>query len=137
MKRVIGVMAFVLMFAMAPSAFAQSSVVEKVTQACQAEIQTYCRQVTPGQGRMLSCFYAHEDKLSVQCINALYDGMATLERTVEAISYVASQCRADIDTHCGATVPGEGRIAKCLLEKKADLSEPCVGAIDETGMTVK
>jgi hypothetical protein len=32
---------------------------------------------------------------------------------------------------------GEGRIAKCLLEKKADLSEPCVGAIDETGMTVK
>jgi hypothetical protein len=62
----------------------------------------------PGEGRSLSCFYAHDDKLSVQCINTLYDGMATLERAVETISYVASQCRNDIDTLCGQTVPGEG-----------------------------
>jgi len=116
---------------------AQQTVVEKVTAACEQEIKSYCSQVTPGEGRMLSCFYAHEDKLSVQCINALYDGMATLERAVEAISYIANQCREDIDSVCGETVPGEGRIANCLLDNKASLSEPCGTAIDEVGLAKK
>ena len=70
----------------------------------------------------------------MQCINALYDGMATLERAVEAISYVAGQCREDIQSKCGATVPGEGRIVECLLNKKAELSSRCSGAIDEVGL---
>jgi len=119
------------------SAMAQESVVEMVTKACETEIESYCSQVTPGEGRLLSCFYAHEDKLSVQCINALYDGMQTLERAVEAMSYVAAQCRDDIDTHCGETVPGEGRIAACLVEKKADLSATCSSAINEVGLEKK
>ena len=92
--------------------------------------------MTPGNGRTLACFYAHEDKLSVQCINALYDGMATLERYVETVSYVAGQCQQDIDTICGQTVPGEGRIAACLLDNKASLTASCSSAIDETGMTI-
>ena len=121
----------------AQSGMAQSSVVEMVTKACQKEINTYCSQVRPGQGRVLACFYAHEDNLSVKCINALYDGMATLERTIEVISYVASQCRQDIDIHCGATVPGAGRVAKCLLDKKTKLSAPCASAIDEVGLKVE
>jgi len=121
----------------AQNAMAQESVVEMVTKACENEIDSYCSQVSPGEGRLLSCFYAHEDKLSVQCINALYDGMQTLERAVEAISYVAAQCRDDIDTHCGETVPGEGRIAECLLGKKAELSAPCSSAIDEVGLEKK
>lgn len=121
-------------FAGAQIAAAQGSVVEMVTQACEKEIESYCSQVTPGEGRLLSCFYAHEDKLSVQCINALYDGMATLERAVEAISYVAGQCRDDIDSLCGETVPGEGRIASCLVEKKAEVSATCSTAMDEVGL---
>jgi hypothetical protein len=116
---------------------AQESVVEMVTKACQKEIDAYCSQVTPGEGRLLSCFYAHEDKLSVQCINALYDGMATLERAVEAISYVANQCRDDIDTLCGETVPGERRVAECLVEKKAEVSPTCATAIEEVGLVKK
>ncbi len=106
-------------------------------QACEKEIDAYCSQVTPGDGRLLSCFYAHEDKLSIQCVNALYDGMAALERAVDAISYVANQCRDDIDTHCGETIPGEGRVLKCLLAKKADVSDTCSGAIDEVGLQEK
>ena len=109
----------------ASTTFAQSSIVEYVIKACHSEINNYCSQVTPGNGRMLACFYAHEDKLTVNCINALYDGMATLERVVETVSYVASQCRQDIDSLCDATVPGEGRIAECLLDKKAELSSHC------------
>ena len=134
MKFIFGFVIALSINAQAGMALAQSSVVENVVKACQNEIQSYCSQVTPGEGRMLACFYAHENRLTVQCINALYDGMATLERAVEAISYVASQCRQDIHSLCGATVPGEGRIAECLLDKKAELSTHCSGAIDEVGL---
>ncbi len=111
MKLVFGFLIALSIVAQASMTFAQSSIVENVIKACQNEIDSYCSQVTPGEGRMLACFYAHENKLTVQCINALYDGMATLERVVETISYVASQCRQDIHSLCGATAPGEGRNA--------------------------
>ena len=134
MKYISGFFLALSIIAQTSMALAQNSVVENVVQACQSEIESYCSQVTPGEGRMLACFYAHENKLTVQCINALYDGMATLERAVEAISYVAGQCREDIQSQCAATVPGEGRIAECLLNKKAELSSRCSGAIDEVGL---
>ena len=137
MRNVLRISLALSLLAGAQIAMAQGTVVEMVTKACQKEIESYCSQVTPGEGRLLSCFYAHEDKLSVQCINALYDGMATLERAVEAISYVASQCRDDIDTLCGETVPGEGRVAECLVEKKAEVSPICATAIDEVGLAKK
>jgi hypothetical protein len=134
MKTVLSLFAALTIFAQAGQAVAQSSVVEDVVAACEAEIVTYCSQVTPGNGRLLSCFRAHEDKLSVRCINGLYDGMQMLERIIETISYVANQCSEDIDAHCGATVPGEGRIAVCLLDKKPQLTTRCRGAIDEVGL---
>lgn len=134
MKFIFGFLMALSIVAQASMTFAQGSIVENVIKACQNEIHSYCNQVTPGNGRMLACFYAHENKLTVQCVNALYDGMATLERAVKTISYVASQCRQDIDSLCGATVPGEGRIAECLLDKKAELSSPCRSAIDEVGL---
>ncbi len=134
MKFIFGFLMALSIVTQASMAFAQGSIVENVIKACQNEINSYCDQVTPGNGRMLACFYAHENKLTVQCVNALYDGMATLQRAVETISYVASQCRQDIDSLCGATVPGEGRIAECLLDKKAELSSPCLSAIDEVDL---
>ena len=69
MRRMMKVLAAAFMIAFAHSAIAQESVVEMVTKACDKEIKQYCSQVKMGQGRMLSCFYAHEDKLTVKWIN--------------------------------------------------------------------
>lgn len=132
-----GGIAVLLLTLVTQAAAAQSTIVERVTTACQNETQTYCSQVTPGRGRMLSCLYAHEDKLTAQCINTLYDGLAMLERAVDTISYWVTQCDQDIDALCADTEMGEGRIAKCLLDQKASLSERCTTAIDEVGVTVK
>jgi hypothetical protein len=137
MRRIFGAFVAVLLVALAQEAIAQSTIVQKVTKSCGSEVQTYCSQVTPGRGRLLSCLYAHEDKLSAQCINTLYDGLAMLERAVDSISYWVTQCDQDIDTYCAATEMGEGRIARCLLNHKADLSERCTSAIDEVGVTVE
>ena len=44
------------------------------------------------------------------------------------------QCRQDIKALCGETVPGEGRIAACLLDNKSKLTPHCSGAIDQVGL---
>jgi len=46
----------------------------------QTEIETYCKAVTPGEGRILACLYAYQDKLSGKCEYALYNAAVRLER---------------------------------------------------------
>jgi hypothetical protein len=53
----------------AVGAWAQESIVDKVTTACEPEIKAYCSQVTLGEGRLLACFYAHEDTRTPFVIN--------------------------------------------------------------------
>src|SRR4051812_31765533 len=35
--------------------------------ACQADIDQYCKDVTPGEGREIACLHAHNDKVSAGC----------------------------------------------------------------------
>ena len=93
--------------------------VESVAKGCEQELKTYCSDVTPGQGRILACLYARGDKLSGSCEYALYDAAVQLERFVAALTYVASECDADIDTHCAGVAIGEGRVVECL--KKSEI----------------
>jgi hypothetical protein len=137
MRLIWGSIGAAFLLALAQGAAAQSTIVARVTEACESETKSYCSQVTPGRGRLLSCLYAHDDKLSDQCINTLYDGLALLERAVDTISYWVTQCDQDIDKFCATTEMGAGRIARCLLHNKSDLSERCTSAIDEVGVTVE
>ena len=41
--------------------------VAKLESACAKDIKKYCKTVTPGEGRMIYCMQAHEDKISVNC----------------------------------------------------------------------
>jgi len=84
-----------------------------------------------GEGRMLACFYAHEDKLSGQCQYALYQAATTLEQAVSALEYVASQCESDIMTHCAEVQMGEGRIVECLRGHSETVSAGCTQALND------
>ena len=120
----------------AGGAAAQEDPIQNAIDACTPEIEAYCSQVTPGGGRILACFYAHEDKLSGRCSWALYEGAAKLEAFTAALNHVASQCWDDVVEHCGEVEMGEGRVASCLLEHKAEVSEACAQAIEDTEMEV-
>ena len=111
---------------------AQDSVVEHLIQACETDIQSYCSQVTPGEGRMLHCMAAHEDKISGRCQYAFYQAARVLEQLATAVAYVASQCETDIETHCRDVAMGEGRILMCLDENKAEVSDACNQAVSDT-----
>ena len=104
---------------------AQKDPIQNAIDACQPEIDAYCSQVTLGDGRLLACFYAHEDKLSGSCGWALYEGAAALEDLASAITHVANACWDDMVEHCAEVQMGEGRVASCLLEHKAKVTEGC------------
>jgi hypothetical protein len=107
---------------------------EQVAKGCEKEITAYCKEVTPGEARVLACLYAHEDKLSGQCEYALYDAVAQLERALTALSYVANECRDDLASYCADIKPGEGRLLACLDKNSAKVSKRCTQAMKDTGL---
>ena len=52
-----------------PAEAAVKGVIETVATGCEKELAAYCQGVTPGEGRILACLYAHADRLSGQCEN--------------------------------------------------------------------
>jgi len=115
------------------SALAMDNIVDNVTNGCKKELSKYCKGVTPGEGRILACLYARSDKLSGQCEFALYDSAVQLERFVAALTYVANECDADIDKHCGKVEMGEGRILSCLDKNSKKVSKRCNQAMKDVG----
>ena len=116
---------------MITSASAQDSLVQYVENACATEIENFCSNVTPGEGRLLLCFAAHEDKISERCQYALYQASSALEQATAALSYLARSCRSDIETLCPETQPGDGRILECLQRQEEQVSDTCKDAVSD------
>jgi len=133
-KVLVFVMAGVLLGA--TGAFAQDEIIEGMFEACETEINTFCSQVTPGDSRLLACFFAHEDKISGRCQYALYEGAAALEDFTMAITHVATECHDDLIKFCGEVEVGEGRVGTCLVEHKAEVAEACRQAMDDVGLEI-
>ncbi|OPX96828.1 MAG: Cysteine rich repeat protein [Syntrophorhabdus sp. PtaB.Bin006] len=116
------------------TSFAQKGPAQTVMEGCKKDLDTYCRNVTPGEERILACLYAYEDKLSGRCVYALYEAANQLERSVMALKYLANECEGDISSLCANTVPGEGRILKCLEKNEAKVSSRCKQAAKDVGL---
>jgi hypothetical protein len=135
MKRVFNIIGMAIVaFAVAGDLPAQESLIDTVANGCKTEITTYCKDVKPGEGRILACLYAYEDKLSGKCEYALYDAAARLERAVAALTYVAKECEADIVANCSGVKAGEGRVLQCLQKNEAKVSQRCKGAVKDVGL---
>jgi hypothetical protein len=128
--RIAALAALILVLGVSGSVQAES-ITETVANGCKAEIESFCSQVSLGEGRLLACFYAHEDKLSGQCQYALYNASAQLEHAVSSLNYVAGQCQNDIVNLCANVQAGEGRILECLEAQDASVSERCKQAIGD------
>lgn len=112
----------------------QGQLAAEVLEGCNAELVQYCANVTPGEGRLLACLFAYDDKLSGQCEFALYNAAVRLERALGTIAYVVSECDDEIESHCTDVAAGEGRIAQCLVDHRDDLSEACSRALSDAGV---
>ena len=123
--------AVLVLFGLASNASALDKIAEEIKQGCSTEIEEYCSQVSLGQGRLLACFYAHEDKLSGRCAHTLYQASAQLNQAIVALNYVGEQCRDDILSHCANVEMGEGRVAQCLKSNSAKVSAGCKQAMSD------
>lgn len=135
MKRVFCIIGVVVMtIGAVGNLSAQETIIETVATGCKTELETYCKNVTPGEGRILACLYAYQDKLSGKCEYALYDAAVRLERSVAALSYVANECEADLAANCAGVRAGEGRLLQCLEKNDAKVSKRCKDALKDVGL---
>jgi Golgi apparatus protein 1 len=105
--------------------------VAKLESACASDIKKYCKTVTPGEGRMIYCMEAHEDKISPKCTFELGEAATGVQTAADALKDAVIACKAEISGVCGKTLPGQGRIAACLLSNKSTASAGCVDAIQK------
>lgn len=91
---------------------------------CKADVEAYCKDVTPGGGAIIKCLKDNEAKLKPECV-------AHLKAAKEAMKDVKEACHEDFEKFCHDTKPGRGRVMKCMKEHKAELSEGCKNEIEE------
>jgi hypothetical protein len=133
MKKMLAVvLSLCVMMLIGSMAFAEEKgPVETVLDGCQKDIETYCKGVKPGEGRILACLYAYQDKLSNRCEYALYDAAAQLERAITALTYLANECKDDLKAYCSDVKPGEGRLINCIDKNMEKVSNRCKQAIKD------
>jgi Cysteine rich repeat len=100
-------------------------VIAKIQASCATDIKSFCSQVTPGEGRLMLCMMAHEDKISDKCFTTLVDAGDAVELTISSAKRAAAVCAPEIDTLCADVKAGGGQIAQCLIDNKAKLSSAC------------
>jgi Golgi apparatus protein 1 len=105
--------------------------VAKLESACAGDIKKYCKTVTPGEGRLIYCMQAHEDKISVKCAFELGEAATSVQNSADALKDAVIACKAEITGVCGKTVPGQGRIAACLMANKSAASDGCKDALSK------
>ncbi len=99
--------------------------IDRFETGCQTELETYCQTVTPGEGRGVACIYAHNDKLSRKCEDALYDSTEEFQNAVQNLNTFTSACQADMEKLCSTVAIGDGRILACLEKNKQKVSSKC------------
>jgi len=104
---------------------------KKLETACGDDVKKFCSTVTPGEGRLMYCMQAHEDKISDGCASALDEVAYQAEATADNLREAVNACRSDIEKVCATTQPGQGRIAACLAANKASVSKGCADAVQK------
>ena len=96
--------------------------VQQLRSACQDELRKFCSTVTPGEGRLLLCMQAHQDKIDRQCELALLETSRNIGKAVSQIETFAQVCWPDIQVHCSGT---GGSITQCVIDNRSSLSPAC------------
>ena len=110
--------------------------IAKLEMACNEDIKKFCSNVTPGEGRVLHCMQAYEDKISPKCGYAEQEAALNLQMAVDRLKETVVACNDELVKFCSKVQPGQGRIAQCLLTNKAAASAQCASAIQQLQMVV-
>ncbi len=104
---------------------------KKLETACGEDVKKFCSTVTPGEGRLIYCMQAHEDKISDGCASTLDEVAYQAEEAADNLREAVNACRGDIEKVCATTQPGQGRLAACLATNKTSVSKGCADAVQK------
>lgn len=112
------------------SAWSTPPVFPEEARPCAEDIESFCKDVKPGGGRIISCLKKHEGEVSSLCKDKLQEVQKKVDEAKRA-------CTTDIEKFCKGVEPGEGRVARCLEGHTDELSPACAEKMDWVTATVK
>ena len=75
-----------------------ASGIDRIEDACAADIEEFCGGITPGEGRVALCMRANADQLSRRCRLTLFRVARQVRQTVSSI---ADECLNGLKAQCG------------------------------------
>ena len=98
---------------------------------CAADLDRFCKDTAPGDGRLRACLDAHAAELAAECRALLQPkSSASVGRSdpvMDPPQLIA--CRDDLRTHCAGVRSGGGRLRACLEEHGVELTSSCKTAL--------
>jgi len=88
---------------------------------CADDVAKLCKDVQPGEGRVMACLKTNKASVSTQCKTYL--------------KQVKDACQADVEKFCSDIPAGKGAVGKCLKTHSADLSPDCKAAFAKAKKT--
>lgn len=93
--------------------------------ACKADVDRFCKDITPGEGRVAACLKSHSDKLSSSCTKEWKSAKAEMKEGAKGHMRAFKQaCNNDVQKFCSNSV-GIQEISSCLKQHDTDLSASC------------
>jgi len=119
---------FVLALAAAFTVFLPSAWASEGHGACKADIEKFCKNVKPGEGRIVKCLKEHQEELSPECQER---GKAAKAKVRARIQALQEACRNDLEKFCAGAKAGGGRKIRCLKQHEAEVSADCKSALEK------
>ena len=85
---------------------------------CSETVARFCKEVTPGGGRLMKCLNDHRDDQSIACKDWLQDQNKTLKE-------LNTSCRGEIASLCNFSNPDSVIIYRCLEDNYVTLKSDC------------
>ena len=125
MKKVYG-----FMFILLSMGFMVAADVYAVDNPCEKDIENFCKNIEPGEGRLLKCLKLFEEDITPGCKKQLVQIESALEE-------VQNACADDYAIFCSSVLPGQGRIAACLERNQEILTQKCKEHLKEITQKAK
>ena len=91
---------------------------------CAGDVAKFCKDVTPGGGRIAKCLKANANDLSPAC-------RAGIEERRNSHRDLRKACAGDARKFCKDATPGGGGVVRCLEANEQDLSPACREELSE------
>ncbi len=109
---------------------------QEIFSDCRSDIGNFCSDISPENGRILSCLYAHQDKITPLCNDSLTVVKNSLDFIFDSLEETFTNCGNEIAEFCADKKFGYGRILSCLTENQSNLSGSCRAYVTEFQMGI-